>query len=512
MRDFGHLSPRSIASVVASFAWLAVSCKSPTQIELEVTTDLSCERVRGLAISAGSSAEGAETATPSIRSRTCTASNGSLGTLFLQPEGSGGGAVFVRVVAGVDVDVDACEAPAYRGCIVARRELKYARGETLRVQVALAETCVSEACSTRSTCASKGTCVDSTESECLARGDCNARVDGGLGDGSSCGTPCAPCTENYCGAELQTDTHNCGRCGHDCLGAACTDGVCESRVIVGAAGRPGALALQGEYIYFTDKNVGVSRGRKDAVNGTPQRIHSATGGLASFEGVVADASQVFFATNSGVFACPLAGCGDAGATPITTGTAFRDVALAPVGLVGLTAGDVRVGPKTGPLEPLASTPDAFRCAADATYAYVSRSGRASRAPLDRSAPLENIGEFAPLPGWIALTDDSVYWTAASMTEPGRVQRWQKSSKATTQYPNTSRLPAGITADACNVYWSVEGDTGASNGQVLYCPIEGCSSPRVLFEGLDAPTTLVSDADAVYVAEIRGGKIRRIVKP
>src|SRR5690349_6959539 len=29
-----------------------------------------------------------------------------------------------------------------------------------------------------------------------------------------------------CGANLDTDPHHCGRCGHDCLGGGCIDGVC----------------------------------------------------------------------------------------------------------------------------------------------------------------------------------------------------------------------------------------------------------------------------------------------
>src|SRR5580700_8934554 len=44
-----------------------------------------------------------------------------------------------------------------------------------------------------------------------------------------------------CVAEVGTDPHNCGRCGHDCLGGACAGGACEAVVLYAGSDTPTSI-------------------------------------------------------------------------------------------------------------------------------------------------------------------------------------------------------------------------------------------------------------------------------
>jgi len=524
--------PPVLAFGVLAIAW-GVGCRAATQIELEITSDVACERLKGLEISLGESAMAVEQAAPSVRSRVCDGS--SLGNLFVQPAGSGNGPVFVRVVAGVDVDVSECAARSHQGCVIARRELRFARGTTVHVKIPVLETCVSESCAPDSTCASRGTCVASTENECLARQTCRASEDGGFGndaspdgamdDAATCvgATLCSPCLENYCGASLMTDSRNCGRCGHDCLDARCIAGKCEEKVVIMPGGRPIGLAMTTDALYGTNELSSVYRGLKvPADAGTaPQIFHSDDGIIGHHEGVATTDTRVYFASRyDGIYWCLLSGCPPVGPpNPVTVqGTPyFRDIATTSTQLVALGDRSVFVGPKDGSLAELpAGIGNTYRIAADATYAYFTTAGTASRLRLDGTDTATRLDVVLDMfSGWITVSDDSVYWTSSNgntTTTPGHIRRISKSTGAVTNYPTARPEISGIAVDACNVYWALAGTVAGSDGEIHYCPIDGCAAPRILAQGLSVPQTIIVDGNAVYATEYRGGRIRRIIKP
>ena len=51
------------------------------------------------------------------------------------------------------------------------------------------------------------------------------------------------------GADLQTDAHNCGACGHDCVGGACFSGLCQP-VMLGHDGAYDLLTASDGYLYW----------------------------------------------------------------------------------------------------------------------------------------------------------------------------------------------------------------------------------------------------------------------
>jgi len=77
-----------------------------------------------------------------------------------------------------------------------------------------------------------------------------------------------------CGADLQNDAKNCGNCGHDCQGGACTAGVCQPVLVASSTSiAPYAFALSGSDLFFTNVKgsafATVFKVDKTATNGSP---------------------------------------------------------------------------------------------------------------------------------------------------------------------------------------------------------------------------------------------------
>src|SRR5688572_23094393 len=58
---------------------------------------------------------------------------------------------------------------------------------------------------------------------------------------------------NGCEVATTGDSQNCGRCGQSCLGASCQDGLC-APIILARATEPFAVAVDGEFVFYTAKN------------------------------------------------------------------------------------------------------------------------------------------------------------------------------------------------------------------------------------------------------------------
>ena len=148
---------------VTSFA----SCLGPTEIVLEITTDVACSDDQGVAIAIGK--PGDDTTSPAAVSTTCSAA-GNVGSLVVVPSGASDG-VGIRVMMGVDASVEACdEAHGFAGCIVARRALQFVPHHSLELPIALERDCLGRKCSADSTCIATY-CVDASVS-CDEDGSC----------------------------------------------------------------------------------------------------------------------------------------------------------------------------------------------------------------------------------------------------------------------------------------------------------------------------------------------------
>lgn len=177
------------AWLLAPLALLIGSCRTPTQIELVIMTDLSCEELADVSITAGAP-DGVESAAPTTVTRDCSAEGGGsrVGTIVLAPAGDATSDVGIRVVGATKPGrAEGCTADnAYAGCIVSRRRLNYVAHTELRLQIDLSRACIDVACSPDTTCVD-GRCRNATipdPSKCGGEGCDEDVLEGGGGAGT----------------------------------------------------------------------------------------------------------------------------------------------------------------------------------------------------------------------------------------------------------------------------------------------------------------------------------------
>ncbi len=152
----------ALTSFVAAWAFWGLSCRSPTEVTVQITTDEPCSAVQGTSITVGSGID-VETKQPLTITTDCN--NGNIGSIVIVPSGSNSDAFSVRVVAGIDVPPDQCETqgdggPAYNGCIVARRVLSFLPHTPLTLPIAMRQNCKNVPCGADQTCV-QGNCFSS---------------------------------------------------------------------------------------------------------------------------------------------------------------------------------------------------------------------------------------------------------------------------------------------------------------------------------------------------------------
>lgn len=105
--------------------------------------------------------------------------DGFIGSLVVVPESGDDATVTLKVVLGVRRGARECAPPAYEGCIVARRRVRYSPHDRLRVPVTLYAHCEGIPCTADTTCNHLGACVaDLIEpTTCESRGGCSIAGD-----------------------------------------------------------------------------------------------------------------------------------------------------------------------------------------------------------------------------------------------------------------------------------------------------------------------------------------------
>ena len=127
------------------------------RVALNITTNVDCnllESQGGVKIVIGGSGEDLDTKPPvAATNNQCSLSQfqggeNPVGTFVVIPDQGGGSseAFEVLVVAGYQKSLSDCTAPAYAGCIVARRELSFVPHTPLTLPIALDKECVNNVC------------------------------------------------------------------------------------------------------------------------------------------------------------------------------------------------------------------------------------------------------------------------------------------------------------------------------------------------------------------------------
>jgi hypothetical protein len=211
-----------IATGLAALGLVAlglVDCAAPTQIVVEVYSDAcpgsgKTQTINSTGITVGKSAD-IETKPPAAFRDNCEAPpSGGVGTLVIYPSGANDDEVAIKVVAGVDIQADACRTPDYAGCIVHRRVVRFVPNTTQRLTVRLSLACLNRVCAPGATC-DNGVCK--AEADLLPDGGTKADAEtkeAGLAEGgivpADAGGPdaCAGCKGTCTPAGCVVDCKN----------------------------------------------------------------------------------------------------------------------------------------------------------------------------------------------------------------------------------------------------------------------------------------------------------------
>jgi hypothetical protein len=160
------MAAKRVSLLLLSVAPLVVgiACYGPTQMTVEVQTDLRCAEQLRAALYVGGGGE----AIGETGDSECTPLDGAtstLGDLVLAPGGERTASVTVKVKLGVGVDAQGNRVDAKRceqgapGCVLASRRFAYAEHEQKRIVVRLYRDCLGKVCPDGQTCVQGGACV-----------------------------------------------------------------------------------------------------------------------------------------------------------------------------------------------------------------------------------------------------------------------------------------------------------------------------------------------------------------
>jgi hypothetical protein len=161
-----------------------VTCVQPTEIVIEVSTNVSCDVVRAnhVSIRLGHATDSLTAANANVATETDACDAGFIGTLVTTPSGARDEELGIAVVMGVTQATSACDVDA-SGCISARRALRYLPATPLRLPILLDVDCLGVSCAPNTTCAN-GFCVPVTS---ICDGSACVAPDAGVG--VSCAPP-----------------------------------------------------------------------------------------------------------------------------------------------------------------------------------------------------------------------------------------------------------------------------------------------------------------------------------
>ena len=282
-----------------------------------------------------------------------------------------------------------------------------------------------------------------------------------------------------CAGDLATNPNHCGYCGHDCLGGACVDGVCQYVIVVNLDNPgPTALAVDDERIYWTDSDLrAVNKDGTNMVDFAPV--------FSNPWGVAVDAQYVYWTEVGG----QTYRIDKLGGTPQAIGPEAYRIAIDDNFVYGVWKG-VRKMSKQGGNSMNLAYPGTQGIALDESYVYFTEwlpdQGGVYKVPKD-GGTAEQIG-VSPYSSYVAAYGDKVYWSSQGENVVYMVSK----SGADQQIIAQASTPYGIAADAQGAYWAEY-----SAGNIWMLPT-GSTTPVLLAAIPDGATRdLAIDDKAVY---------------
>ena len=357
-------------------------------------------------------------------------------------------------------------------------------------------------------------------------------ADGGPADGGPAGdsgpvtgTGISPSPQ--CSADLQTDTMNCGRCAHSCLGGVCAAGRCQPIVLSSTSEEIDGLAITADSIYvsgFHAKNV---RGCKLPCPGGLKELAKGNGNVT---GLVVDATSVYFAdwgagATSSIRKCILPGCAGGpidvvnGNDPATLNRPF-DLVLSGTHLFwtsyyGKNVGECSVGCSGAPGTVLAAESAPTSAAiTNADHIFwvggdVSKPGTGSIrtcALPGCAGGATSLAEGLDQPRFMALSSDHIFWTSPTAIMQCKLPGCPAGP---TQLVAGLNDPVGVATAGGSIYWNTLDGVSA-------CTLPSCSDVTTVAAGAASPGfvrsgRLATDGHAI-AWDNGGGTVRVVATP
>ncbi len=302
-----------------------------------------------------------------------------------------------------------------------------------------------------------------------ASGSGSSSGDAAVADGSSDASAADACSAT---GNLQSDSHNCGACGHDCLGGACSGGKCGVAAVIDNDGLVGAIAADATGAYWVAKGNG--NGAIRHVAATSAQITTVATNQLAPAGVSADGTYFYFSTQGNfdagytggnVYSCPAAGCGSS--------------AL----LLGADNGAATQVPL------------------NATSVFWSSSPNSGQSGYIESSPKDGGGAVpivSVLNANVAADNNNVYWASDTTTSVSILREPLSGGAAVTLYSKTSTLAQAFVADSSAVYWIEQ----ASPNVIKKCLLPDCvgGASTVMTVADSFASALAVDATQIYWPE------------
>jgi hypothetical protein len=301
------------------------------------------------------------------------------------------------------------------------------------------------------------------------------------------------------------DPKNCGACGHDCLGGACTLGVCQAIEMAANQGSLMILALDDQFIYWGGELAIIGKKRIDNSGMSTVLVPA---GEVAYSGVLV--GQTLYWANdfrdSGVRGCMLPDCAGGPSLLVSAAAPPESVAYSASTstLYWTQATSIwhKVLPSGTATQFVATTNRPFELVSDDLFLYWSEYNATTKTTEIRKENLTG-GSSSSLATGLTSVDGIV---------PYGKKLYGVFGGEGAQSIGTIALPTGIgsaspalfapvattfslAVDESGVYWEQRDD--ASNGSIRHCPLAGCSGDPEILAPTTKPWAIKTDSKAIY---------------
>jgi hypothetical protein len=290
-----------------------------------------------------------------------------------------------------------------------------------------------------------------------------------------------------------SDGHNCGACGHDCLGGQCVSSTCEPFVYASSTDAFD-IVIVNDTLYWVDQASTVWTCPGLATSCTPAALAT---GQSQPTRITYDGSSCLFWTNNGGGTNGSIGARQLGASLCPTKTGLG----APQGIAADANYVFWTDTATNQVTRLTRSGGATSATAVTMPAGVAIMGTTVYWANDGASSVQSSPESSWVPGTVAgsqstpwafsVTGSVAYWVDFSNT--GSI--WQTSGASSVQIVG-AQFPIRIASDPSTIFWTEFGMT-TMDGALRGCGPSNCTNPVTFAGSLAQPVGVALGVVAIY---------------